>query len=224
MEWGTKMKILIGQPLHENGLKQISNEIINNREVDIVLYPEGYLANEELLKDVCNIAKEYRVMIITSYRMNNKDRAVIINNHGEKILERAKTPPDDNEKLYNPLVVNYNKMNIGYLLCMEILKGVRDLQRVNETINFIAHPIGVGMFSDEQFQQWITEAKNIARIYKTIVIGTSHADGSYRNCGISIPISYCIDSNGEEIFISKADTRTRIVDIDRKEVKTNISI
>ncbi|HAR84653.1 MAG TPA: hypothetical protein DCR69_02895 [Clostridium sp.] len=213
------MKILIGQPLHENGLKQISNEIINNREVDIVLYPEGYLANEELLKDVCNIAKEYRVMIITSYRMNNKDRAVIINNHGEKILERAKTPPDDNEKLYNPLVVNYNKMNIGYLLCMEILKGVRDLQRVNETINFIAHPIGVGMFSDEQFQQWITEAKNIARIYKTIVIGTSHADGSYRNCGISIPISYCIDSNGEEIFISKADTRTRIVDIDRKEVK-----
>jgi len=218
------MKILIGQPLHENGLKQISNEIINNREVDIVLYPEGYLANEELLKDICNIAKEYRVMIITSYRMNNKDRAVIINNHEEKILERAKTPPDDNEKLYNPLVVNYNKMNIGYLLCMEILKGVRDLQRVNETINFIAHPIGVGMFSDEQFQQWITEAKNIARIYKTIVIGTSHADGSYRNCGISIPISYCIDSNGEEIFISKADTRTRIVDIDRKEVKTNISI
>ncbi len=220
MEWGAKMKILIGQPLHENGLKQISNEIIKNKEVDIVLYPEGYLANEELLKDVCNIAKEYRVMIITSYRMNNKDRAVIINNHGEKILERAKTPPDDNEKLYNPLVVNYNKMNIGYLLCMEILKGVRDLQRVNETINFIAHPIGVGMFSDEQFQQWITEAKNIARIYKTIVIGTSHADGSYRNCGISIPISYCIDSNGEEIFISKADTRTRVVDIDRKEVKT----
>ncbi len=220
MEWGAKMEILIGQPLHENGLKQISNEIINNREVDIVLYPEGYLANEELLKDVCNIAKEYRVMIITSYRMNNKDRAVIINNLGEKILERAKTPPYDNEKLYNPLVVNYNKMNIGYLLCMEILKGVRDLQRVNETINFIAHPIGVGMFSDEQFQQWITEAKNIARIYKTIVIGTSHADGSYRNCDISIPISYCIDSNGEEIFISKADTRTRIVDIDRKKVKT----
>ena len=220
MEWGAKMKILIGQPLHESGVKRINNEIRENREVDIVLYPEGYLANEELLKDVCNIAKEYRVMIITSYRMNNKDRAVIINNHGEKILERAKTPPDDNEKLYNPLVVNYNKMNIGYLLCMEILKGVRDLQRVNETINFIAHPIGVGMFSDEQFQQWITEAKNIARIYKTIVIGTSHADGSYRNCGISIPISYCIDSNGEEIFISKADTRTRIVDIDRKEVKT----
>lgn len=163
-------------------------------------------------------------MIITSYRLNNKDRAVIINNHGEKILERAKAPPDENEELYSPLVVRHNKINIGYVLCMEILKGARDLKRVTDQMKFIAHPIGVGMFSDEQFEQWITEAKNIAKTYKTIVIGTSHADGSYRNCGISIPISYCIDSNGEEIFISKADTRTRIVDIDRKEVKTNISI
>ncbi len=214
-----KVKILIGQPLHESGVNQISCEIRKNREVDIVLYPEGYLANEEVLNEAYSIAKEYNVMIITSYRLNNKDRAVIINNHGEKILERAKTPPDENEKLYNPLVVSYNKINIGYLLCMEILKGVRDLQRVNENINFIAHPIGVGMFSDEQFELWIGEAKNIAKTYKTIVVGTSHADGSYKNCGISIPISYCIDSNGEEIFISKADTRTRIVDIKRKEVK-----
>ncbi|MEW8994289.1 hypothetical protein [Clostridium sp.] len=218
------MKILIGQPLHESGVKQINNEIRENREVDIVLYPEGYLANEEALKDACSIAKEYNVMIITSYRLNNKDRAVIINNHGEKILERAKTPPDEDKELYSPLVVRHNKINIGYVLCMEILKGARDLKRVTYQMKFIAHPIGVGMFSDEQFQQWITEAKNIAKTYKTIVIGTSHADGSYRNCGISIPISYCIDSNGEEIFISKADTRTRIVDIDRKEVKTNIPI
>ncbi|WP_346913147.1 hypothetical protein [Clostridium sp.] len=28
-----------------------------------------------------------------------------------------------------------------------------------------------------------------------------------------------IDSNGEEIFIAKSDTRTRIVDIDIKEVE-----
>lgn len=36
------MKILIGQPLHESGVKQINNEIRENREVDIILYPEGY--------------------------------------------------------------------------------------------------------------------------------------------------------------------------------------
>ncbi len=56
-------------------------------------------------------------------------------------------------------------------------------------ITFIAHPIGVGMLSDEQFEEWINEAKNITKTYKTIIIETSHADGSFRNCRISIPIS-----------------------------------
>lgn len=64
--------------------------------------------------------------------------------------------------------------------------------------------------------QWINEAKNIAKSYKTIIIGTSHADGSYRNCGVSIPISYCIDSNGEPIYISKSDTRIRIINLSTK--------
>jgi hypothetical protein len=101
---------------------------------------------------------------------------------------------------------------------MEILKGIRDL-KIKDNISFIAHPIGVGMFSNEQFEQWISEARNIAKKYNTIIIGTSHADGSYRNCGISIPISYFIDSNGKEIYISKSDTRTRIVNLSTKEVQ-----
>lgn len=35
--------------------------------------------------------------IITSYRQDNKDRAVIISNCGEKVLERAKTPADEKD-------------------------------------------------------------------------------------------------------------------------------
>lgn len=216
---GIEMKVLIGQPIHEKGIEQVKNEIKENKEVDIVLYPEGYISDEKELECVCYIAKEYNITIITSYIRDNKNRAVIINNLGEKILERSKTKPDENEELCTPLAVNYKETTIGYLLCMEILKGVRDLKKVGTKMNFIAHPIGVGMFSDEQFELWITEAKNIARKYKTIIIGTSHADGSYRNCGVSIPISYCIDSNGEEIYISKSDTRTRIVNLSTKEVK-----
>ena len=207
------MKILIGQPMHEEKIDQLENEIKINKNIDIVLFPEGYLANEESLESACEMARKYNVTIITSYRRDNKDRGIIINNNGEKILERAKTPPDESIELYNPLVVDNNGTVIGYLLCMEILKGVRDLKRVDKGINFIAHPIGVGMFSDEQFDRWINEARNIAKTYKTIIIGTSHADGSYRNCGVSIPISYCIDSDGETVYISKADTRTRIIDL-----------
>lgn len=75
------------------------------------------------------------------------------------------------------------------------------------------------MFSDEQLGLWINEAKKIAKTYNTIVLGTSHADGSYRNCGISIPISYFIDRGGEPVYISKADVRTRIVDTDTREIE-----
>jgi predicted amidohydrolase len=213
------LKILIGQPIHETGIKQMVDEIKNNKGIDIVLYPEGYLSSEEMLERACEIAKEYNITIITAYRKDNKDRAVIISNHGEKVLERGKTPPKEQEELYPPLVIDYNNMTIGYLLCMEILKGVRDLKKISSKISFIAHPIGVGMFSDEQFEEWITEAKNIAKTYKTIIIGTSHADGSFRNCGVSIPISYCIDSSGEAVFISKSDIRSRIVNLNTKEVE-----
>lgn len=210
--------------MHEKGIKQMENELKNNKEADIVLYPEGYLSSEEVLESACKIAKQYNTTIITAYRQENKDRAIIISNRGEKILERGKTPPKEHEELYPPLVIDCNNMTIGYLLCMEILKGVRDLKKISSKISFIAHPIGVGMFSDEQFEEWINEAKNIAKTYKTIIIGTSHADGSFRKCGISIPISYCIDSNGEPIFISKSDIRSRILNLNTKEVEFAVSL
>ena len=212
------MRVLIAQPLHENKIEQLKNEIKNNQGIDIVIFPEGYLSNERALESAREIAKEYNVIIITSHRLDNNDRAVIINNLGEIVLERSKTPPAEDIKIYEPTSVNINGNVIGYLLCMEILKGIRDLKTIKENIGFIAHPIGVGMFSDEQFEEWIGEAKNIAKTYNTIMIGTSHADGSYRNCGVSIPISYFIDNNGEAIYISKSDTRTRIVNLSTKEV------
>lgn len=126
------MRILIGQPIHEKGINQLRNEVGGNKDIDIVLYPEGYLSNEEELEEACSLAKENKVMIITSYRKDSKDKAVIISNLGEKILERAKTKPDDNEELCPPLDVDYNGKRIGYILCMEILKGVRDLKNLKD--------------------------------------------------------------------------------------------
>ncbi len=148
------MKVLIGQPKHENGITQLEYEIKTNPYIDIVLYPEGYLTSEKEVLNARILAKENHTIIITSYRKENKDRAVIISNQGDIILDRAKTPPAEIEELYTPLTVNFYNMEIGYLLCMEILKGVRDLKRVNTNINFIAHPIGVGMYSEEQFDKW----------------------------------------------------------------------
>ncbi|MEG1256730.1 hypothetical protein [Clostridium sp.] len=84
------MKILTGQPIHENTIEQLEKEIKNNLSVDVIIYPEGYLADEGALLAACEIAKKYSKIIITGYRSNNKDRALIINNVGEKVLDRAK--------------------------------------------------------------------------------------------------------------------------------------
>lgn len=216
------MRILIGQPVHEITTEQLQKEIKNNPNIDIVMYPEGYLSDEIALIAACKIAKRYSKTIITGYRSNNKDRALIINSLGEKILDRAKTP--ENQGLYNPSVVGNDGLRIGYLLCREILKGLEGLKSTDGKFDFIAHPIGVGMFSEEQFEEWLNIAKNIAITYKTTIIGTSHADGSYRNCGISIPISYCIDADGEIIFLSKADKRTRIINLLTKQVEIISSV
>lgn len=75
------------------------------------------------------------------------------------------------------------------------------------------------MFSDEQFDEWVDEAKKIAKAYQTLVIGTSHADGSFRGSNVSIPIAYCVDENGQEVFIAKNDIRSRILDTNTRTVE-----
>jgi len=213
---GETMKILIAQPVHEKKLIQLEKEIKENPSTDVILFPEGYLACFENIEEACKLAKTYGKTIITSYKnKNNKDRAIIISKTGKIILDRAKTSND--ESLYWPSKVEGDGMQIGYILCVEILKGLEGLKKSETEVDFIAHPIGVGMFSEEQFNEWINEAKEIAIDQKTMIIGTSHADGSYRNCGVSIPIAYCIDKNGEAIFIAKNDLRTRVVNTETKE-------
>jgi len=212
------MKIAIAQPVHETGTDQLAAVMQNHPVSDAVLFPEGYLANEDCIEMARDLAKTHSKMLITGYRnKEGRDRAIIINRSGEIILERAKTP--SNETLYSPSVVEVDGLTIGCLLCVELLQGLEGLKGGDGRIDFIAQPIGVGMFSDGQFDEWMQEARKIAIANKTIIMGASHADGSYRNCGVSIPISYCIDENGETLFVSKSDLRTRVVNIRIKEVE-----
>jgi hypothetical protein len=196
----TFMKILISQPNHEANLKQLQTEIALDYDFDTVLFPEGYITDEDNVTKACVFAKQYKKMIITGYRDNGKkDRALIINQHGEIILERAKSPMND--ILYSPSAVDAGGYKIGYLLCVELLQGLLGLEEHAASLSFIAHPIGVGMFSEDQLDEWISEAKRIAVKYNTMILGTSHADGSFRNCGISIPISYCIEIEQETPYL-----------------------
>jgi len=213
------MKILICQPLHETGTLQLETALRSNQSIDWVLLPEGYLSNRGLVQEACKLSRDYGVGVISGYRDENlKDRALVIDKSGAVILDRAKSSMDG--RLLSPSSVESGGIAIGYLLCVELLQGLEGFNDLGiHRMDFVAHPIGVGMFSEEQFDDWIAEAKRIAVEYKTLIIGASHADGSYRNCGISIPIAYCIGSDGEEIFVYKDDVRTVVLDTERKSIE-----
>ncbi|TVX97563.1 hypothetical protein [Paenibacillus cremeus] len=204
------MKFLIIQPKLEKSIVQLESELHNNPSVDVVIFPEGYL--NENVEQACLLAKNYNKIFIGGHRRLNdspKDRAIIINRSGDIILDRI--------KYSQTAFKSVEGLKIGQILCDELVKqGVKNED--TRGIDLIVHPIGVGMFSEEQFDEWINEAKKLAIIYKTMIIGTSHADGSFRGSDVSIPIAYCFDKNGDSIFVSKNDVRTRILDIQTKTV------
>lgn len=49
--------------------------------------------------------------------------------------------------------------------------------------------------------------------------GVSHADGSYRNCGVSIPIAFVYTSDGRQVYLSKGDIRSVIIDLNLNKVE-----
>ncbi|MCQ4088414.1 hypothetical protein [Saccharibacillus sp. JS10] len=193
------MKILIGQPKLEKSLTQLEAELMNNQHaIDLAIYPEGYL--NQNVKEACALAKAYDTAIISGHK-KPKDRAIIINRVGEIKLDRAKYDESP--------IVKVEGIHIGFILCDElVLQGREKVQ--GKELGLMIHPIGVGMFSEAQFEEWINTAKKIAVQSQVMVIGTSHSDGAFKDSKISIPIAYCIDSKGQEKFVLKNDTRTAI--------------
>ena len=203
------MKLLIHQPHHEATPQTMARLLAAYPESDLVLFPEGYLANEKARDKACCLARQYQTVIATSYRCQ-QDWPLVIASDGTICYQREKTPPADESPLIGPHAFKIGQLHIGYLLCMEILKGPRDFPVAS--YDFILHPIGVGMFSEAQLTQWLTAAKTVARQCQTYVIGCSHSDGSYKNCGISIPIAYCIDPQGNLVFLKKNDPTPVLLD------------
>ncbi|QHJ71306.1 hypothetical protein [Planococcus halotolerans] len=207
------MKILIAQPNRENTLESMRREAGNRPNVDVILFPEGYFQSDKL-EVVSQLAKESNIYIVCGYKdENDKDRAFMVNQHGKVLLERAKTP----DSLFAPSKIEDEGRKFGYVLCREIFLGLKGLGR--EPVDIIFNPIGVGMFSEEQFTEWTDEARKIAIEQKAFVIGVSHSDGSYRDCGFSIPIAYGFDQNGKEVLMLKNDMRSVILDTELRAVE-----
>ncbi|WP_405078727.1 hypothetical protein ACI48J_13820 [Paenibacillus chitinolyticus] len=200
------MRILVSQPKLERNLEQLQAELMMYPDITAAVFPEGYLHTN--LPRACELAALKRTLLISGSK-NPKDRAVIINRGGEVVMDRAKYSGYES--------VLEEGLLITPILCDElVLREVGDAN--SPRTDLFVQPIGVGMFSEEQFDEWVAKAKEIASRHHAMVIGTSHADGSFRGSEVSLPIAYWIDRDGEPLFISKGDVRSRIVDLRTKEI------
>ncbi|CAM4399280.1 hypothetical protein [Paenibacillus tarimensis] len=200
------MKILICQPKLEPQLRQLHNELTAHPGMDAVIVPEGYL--NENVEEACSLAREFKVAIIGGYRRMQerpKDRAIVIDRQGRILLDRI--------KYSDTAFTEVEGWRVGHILCDELIRqGLRSEDQ--GAADLIVHPIGVGMYSEAQFDEWINEAKAIAVAHACYMIGVSHADGSYGDTGVSIPIAYCFNRQGEIIFIARGDVKSRVVELD----------
>ncbi|MEF3306013.1 hypothetical protein [Paenibacillus sp. GYB003] len=204
------MKLLIVQPKLEPRTDRLELELNRRPDADMAIFPEGYL--NQNVEEARRLARSSDTILATGHRRTDekpKDRAIVIDRSGDIVLERAKYGA--------PEIAIAGGRRIGFVLCDElVLRGLGGAEEAG--VDLIVHPIGVGMFSDEQFDEWIRAARRLAAACRATIVGTSHADGAYRDSPVSIPIAYCIDSSGEPLFIAKDDVRTRIVDLEAKTV------
>ncbi|TSB45996.1 hypothetical protein [Alkalicoccobacillus porphyridii] len=203
------MKLLIMQPKLEKTILQLK-DVVKHHDVDMVIFPEGYL--NENLEEARQLARETHTILAGGHRRMDhqpKDYALLIDATGEVQIDRQK---------YTPITaVTINNVTMGHILCDElILQGLKT--ESEQSIELIIHPIGVGMFSQAQFTEWVEKARQIATEHQVMVIGVSHRDGMFKGASESIPIAYGFQSDGSELFIANNDPRSRMIDLTTKKV------
>lgn len=85
------MNIIIAQPKQENNYRDLLNHFNYATENDILFFPEGYIKNYESVLELAQLARKYKLSIVSGYLDDNtKDRAVIIDSKGRIVLDRQK--------------------------------------------------------------------------------------------------------------------------------------
>jgi len=207
------MKIFLSQPKRSDGLDQLKMALAG-KSSDIYLFPEGYLRGHQAITETKAIMAGGTSTLVTSYLAgsNGRDMGLCLGPGGCDLIHREKSGVEG--PLLQPSQAQVGGRTLGYLLCREIFLDYDHLMGCD----IIFNPIGVGMFSEDQFKEWTSRASEIAKDLKAYVFGVSHADGSYRNCGFSIPIGFGLDPEGGFIYLSHTDTRSVVIDLDDHQV------
>ena len=202
------MRIALCQARSSSDLDELS-DVLSSVDCDVACFPEGYVNSSELVEEVKRLAAAAGKAIVTSFRGESapRDKACVIDARGRVIYTRDKSSLD------GPLVRNWTThlygTRIGFLLCGEIFLNWNDGR---ESADVIFNPIGSGMFSHEQYDEWVERAKTTARFFTATVCGCTHADKFFRDSALAISISFVIGPDGQTLHLSKDDLRTVVFD------------
>ncbi len=125
---------------------------------------------------------------------------------GSLALDRPKAGHDVHLPL--PSVARTRIGRVGMLLCREVFCAPAALRGANVVVN----PIGVGMFSEDQFTTWTERAHAVALSCAAPVVGTSHADGRYKDAAVSLPLAFAFAGDGRTLALRRCDPRPVVVD------------
>ena len=202
------MRIALCQAHSSEDLDELS-ALLSTTDCDVACFPEGYLRSPESVGDAQRLAADNHKAIVTSFRGESapRDKACVIDASGSVVYTRDKSSLD------GPLTRNWTTRlfgtRIGFLLCGAIFLDWSDGR---EPANVIFNPIGSGMFSHEQFDEWVERAKKTAKFFSATVCGCCHADKHFRDSVLAISISFVIGPDGQTLHLSKDDLRVVVFD------------
>lgn len=196
-------------------------------DVDVLLFPEGFLDSDNIAKAQELTSKNGKWLITGVDDRRQKDKkietAIVINPQGKIIGEHQKTSITRWEidhgysrgDSINTITTDFSI--IGISICYEIhFPEITRVYALNGA-EIIFNPIGTGMWHENQYRQWNNIASARASENGVFVVGCSHFTDT-------IPIAYAYAPDGMPIVTSREINRLIPVTIDPTKYDDVINI
>lgn len=204
----------------EKDLSGLDRFLKEGSDVEVFLFPEGYL-KEENLKQTKQLVKQHKKWLVSSFSEGREGKkfetGIIINPEGEIVGKHRKTTLTKREvergfrpgKDITPITSDFGKA--GICVCFEIHFPEIAREYKLQGARIIFNPIGTGMYNEEQYKLWTAVAKARAHENRVFVLGCSHFSDA-------IPIAYAYDKEGVEILRARNASRLFKVDLKIEEI------
>lgn len=209
------MKVGLVVAQRKKNLSELEKHALTSKNVDLLLFPEGYFKAEQL-DEVSRIVAGAKKWLVCSYsEERKKDRheiGAIFNRRGKLVGSHVKTVLTRTEinDGYLPgkdiKVVKTEFGKIGICVCFEMHFPEIAREYKLQGARAIFNPIGNGMYDEEQFKAWTAVGRVRAFENGVYTLGCSHFTSA-------IPLAYTYDKNGVELLKKRNKAGMFVVEV-----------